>query len=601
MTEPGRGRYAGWALRVTLIYPPPWKIAEPGDPSDPDDGPPADHGEGDLDADFFQIPFGLLSLAAQAIRAGHSVRVLNLSSYPWNSVRGILSRLDSDVVGLSCWTANRRGVALVADELKRVDPRIHVTVGGPHATALAEAMLKWVPCIDSVVRGEGELTFLELLDRLTKGQSLDGLAGASLRSTSGITRGPERSRLEDLDQLASPHALFATHILMTSRGCPWSCSFCGAETSWGRGFRSHGVPRILDDLEQALDKVRVRLLLFKDDTFTTDRRRVLALCQGIRERGLSFLWSGDTRADVLDEELVLAMRLAGCERLSLGVESGSPRILKSINKRTTLQQIRHTTELCRRYGVSTRYYMMLGNRGETRATFRESLDFLEQANPNQSIFSCLSIYPGTRDFRETVAKERLDPEIYFREQFLELKAPFDASADDTRLMDEWFRAHRGVRTHFVPSVDDAASALAALGGAHHAAHVALAEALVEEGQLDEAERQLQLAERLSYPLPGLIHNLRACIAHRRGDLLGLKEELITAARVDPQHHILLQNAASTRRWFEQGARGPLALRIRHEFELYERTEQPLLPGPLPSDWQVWDRPSAVCPAVKRLV
>src|SRR5262245_9787910 len=98
-------------MRIALVYPPPWKVPVPGERPDPKDGPPDGYREGDLDADFYQIPYGLLSLGAQAIRAGHQVKVLNLSSYPWTKVEEIVRALDADLWGMSCWTSNRRGVA----------------------------------------------------------------------------------------------------------------------------------------------------------------------------------------------------------------------------------------------------------------------------------------------------------------------------------------------------------------------------------------------------------------------------------------------------------------------------------------------------------
>ena len=133
------------------------------------------------------------------------------------------------------------------------------------------------------------------------------------------------------------------------------------------------------------------MIQVKDDTFTANRRRVIEICQGIRQRGLKFLWSCDTRADVLGDEILREMRLAGCERLSLGVESGSPTILRNINKRITVEQVTESTQTAKRYGIKVRYYMMLGNRGETVETFEESLAFLKRAQPHQYLFSCLSI------------------------------------------------------------------------------------------------------------------------------------------------------------------------------------------------------------------
>src|SRR5262249_17948741 len=209
------------------------------------------------------------------------------------------------------------------------------------------------------------------------------------------------------------------------------CTFCGAETTWGRGFRGQSVPAVLDSLENALARLPVRMIQIKDDTFTTNKKRVLEICQGIRERKLQFFWSCDTRVDVLSDELLREMRLAGCQRLSLGVESGSPTILKAIHKKITTDKIIESTNLAKKYGVEVRYYMMLGNRGETRETFHETLDFLERAKPHQYLFSCLSIYPGTIDFDDAEKAGWLNREVYFSGRFQEYKTPFDSSPEDT--------------------------------------------------------------------------------------------------------------------------------------------------------------------------
>jgi hypothetical protein len=128
-------------MRVALLYPPPWKIAEAGEPPyPPGEGPPRTYREGDLDADFHQLPYGLLALGAAAIRAGHSVKVHNLSSFSWKRVEEVIGALEADVFGFSCWTANRRGVGFAAELVKSLHPRAHVVVGGPHATPLGREL-----------------------------------------------------------------------------------------------------------------------------------------------------------------------------------------------------------------------------------------------------------------------------------------------------------------------------------------------------------------------------------------------------------------------------------------------------------------------------
>ncbi len=579
-------------MRIALLYPPPWKIPGPGEPAYPADGPPSEYREGDLDPDFYQTPYGLFTLGAEALRAGHQVKVINLSAYAWPEVTRVVRELEADLYGMSCWTANRRGVALTAREIKKHHPNAHVIVGGPHATPLAREVLQHFPEVDTVAVGESEHTFLELIERLERGATPRGIAGTYYRGESGgIEKGPPRPAIHDLDTLASPHQFFDTHILMTSRGCPWACSFCGAESSWGRGFRGRSVNTVLDDLEHAVARLPVKMLQIKDDTFTTNRKRVLAICRGIRERKLDFFWSCDTRVDVLSDELLREMRLAGCQRLSLGVESGSEAILKNINKKITAAEILESTALAKKYGIQVRYYMMLGNRGETADTFRETLAFLDVAKPHQYIFSCLSIYPGTQDFQEAEAAGWLDRKVYFSEDFQELKTPFDASPEDTALMNDWFSRNSGLRHGYREGVDECRAILERLGD-HHAAHMDLAGAYYERGELDACERHVQRALELGYPAPGLGLNYLACIAYRRGDIEGMQRHFMTAAKTDPQHHVLIQNVQAARRWFALGgpaAGQPLELAARHDFQLFERTVQPSLPGPLPPDFARWDR------------
>ena len=578
-------------MRIALLYPPPWKIAAPGEAPYPvGEGPPTDYRQGDLDADFHQTPYGLFALGAQAIRAGHSVKVINLSAFAWSRVEEVLAALDADVFGMSCWTANRGGVALVAKRIRALRPSVPIVVGGPHATPLAREMLTHHPEIDLVSLGESDVTFLEIVQRVAAGEPLIGIAGTAYRGPGGkVETGPKRESIHDLDSLPAPQDYFDTHILMTSRGCPWQCTFCGADTTWGRGFRGNSVSYTLDAIEHVLARLPVKMIQIKDDTFTTNKKRVLELCRGIRERKLRFFWSCDTRVDLLGAELLREMRLAGCQRLSLGVESGSQKILDAIDKKITVAEIVESTELAKSYGIRVRYFMMLGNRGETKETFHETLAFLRRARPHEFIFSCLSFYPGTRDFHDAEGAGWLDRSAYFTGDFQELKTPFDASEEDTAVMNEWFRANSGLQRVFEPGLADCERALALLGE-HHAAHMDLAVAYFEVGRLDDAERHVRRAIELGYPLPGLAYNHLACLAKARGDLDGMMDSFSQAVKLDPQHYVLVQNVQAARAWFKLGGPAkklPLELTLRHDFQLLERTVQPTLPGPLPEDFAEW--------------
>ena len=580
-------------MRIALIYPPPWKIPAPGEATDATgDGPPSDYQTGDLDADFFQTPYGLFSLGAQALRAGHQVKVLNLSGFAWSKVVEVVSSLDAELFGMSCWTSNRRGVALVARAIKQYHPEAHVLIGGPHATPLGREMLEHYPDIDTVSLGESEDTFMELVARLANAESTLGVPGTLYREGGAVVAAPGRGSIENLDLLASPHEYFDTHIVMTSRGCPWQCTFCGAETTWGRGFRGQSVPYVLAALEKAVSRLSVKMVQIKDDTFTTNKKRVLELCQGIRARKLQFLWSCDTRVDVLSEDLLREMRLAGCQRLSLGVETGSPRILQNINKKITIQKIEAAAAMAKRVGIQVRFYMMLGNRGETAETFQETLEFLARVKPHQYIFSCLTIYPGTEDFQQAEREKWLDRELYFRENFQEFKVPFDASEGVTQLLNAWFAENKGLQDYYREGVAECQAILSYLGE-YHAAHLDLGGAYFRAGNFDLAEVHVRRALELGTPVPGLALNYLGCIAFGRGDVSGMQDHFLAAARLDPQHLVLIENVQAARAWFKaDGPNRNLALNLvgKHDFQLFERTAQPALPGPLPDDYATWGAP-----------
>src|SRR5258708_34808366 len=161
------------------------------------------------------------------------------------------------------------------------------------------------------------------------------------------------------------------------------------------------------------------------------------------------------------------------------------------------------------------YVMMAGNRGETRATFDETLRFRERARPHQYIFAALSVYPGTRDYDEAVRQGWLDGEFYFERDFQELKTTFDASDEDTAFFRDWFQKNKGLREAYREGVAECEAVLARLRG-HAPAHVDLAGALSADGRHAEAEEHARRALDLGYPVPGLAYNYLACAAAGRG-------------------------------------------------------------------------------------
>ncbi|MBL8743739.1 MAG: tetratricopeptide repeat protein, partial [Myxococcales bacterium] len=172
--------------------------------------------------------------------------------------------------------------------------------------------------------------------------------------------------------------------------------------------------------------------------------------------------------------------------------------------------------------------------------------------------------------------------------------PFDADEETTRVMNEWFAENSGLREVYRPTTADHRAVLEYLGD-YHAAHMDLAFALLEDGDLDGAARHIERARELGTPCPGLALNYLAVIAQRRGDYDAMMSLFSEAAKTDPQHYVLIRNIHRARAWFKEDGlkKGlPLELEARHDFQLLERTMQPTLPGPLPPDYATWGAPLA---------
>jgi len=569
-------------MNIVLLYPPPWKISEDGDPPYPTgEGPPAGFdGDAALTGDFTQTPYGLLSLAAQLLKAGLRVSVFNLSNYPWREVERLIHRLDADLFGLSCLTANRRGMAMLVRFIRRVHPAARIVVGGPHVSALPLATLEHVPEIDVVVLGEGEHTFLEIVDRLLRAETIGDLPGTAWRSGTRCQIGPPLMPIKDLDTLASPTDYYDIGTLLTSRGCPMRCTFCSSRMMWGRRPRFHSVDFVLDMLEAAVNRHGRKIIAIKDDTFTADKDRALEICRQIRHRGLVFIWSCETRADCLDEELLYAMRMAGCKRISLGVETASEEILKNIRKQVLPDQVRDITLLIKRYGIQVRYYMMVGNRGETYETFQQSMDFINRSQPNQFVFSQLHLYPGTEEFDLFMANGIVSPAIFFQRDFLCLTV-FAGKSEDEQKIRACLARMKGVQDCWHYRAEDYAEISKRLPE-HANLYMDLFCACLREGNPEAAQRHLDRAAALRYALSGQIFNARACIAAANQDVETAAAFLEAALNCYP-HSDVIENRERLQVWQSRGgplSGEPLVLTCEDHFETNRICCPPEHPDPL---------------------
>src|SRR4029434_8512465 len=268
-----------------------------------------------------------------------------------------------DHVGISATTISITNAARIAARVKALAPRAIVTVGGPHVSAVPGRTLDAFPGFDYGVVGEGERSYLELIARLAAGEDPRPVRVLACGTEGGVQTNPRAPYLDgdELDRLPPPawdllpefplrfqpnvfnyrHTPVAS--LVTSRGCPFSCTFCDRSTSGRRG-RFHGVDYVVG-LCRRLAEQGVRHILFYDDLFTVSRRRVVALCERFLAEGFLFTWSCNSHPNLLDAETLRLMRRAGCWQIAYGVESGSQRVLDVVKREVKLPRMLETLRL----------------------------------------------------------------------------------------------------------------------------------------------------------------------------------------------------------------------------------------------------------------
>lgn len=256
------------------------------------------------------------------------------------SVKNILGFLhdSSDVLGIGCYFSLLPLVLLSVAELKKENPDKTIVLGGPGPTAVSEEIMKNFPQVDIIVRGEAEETIVELMDTLGKNGDLAEVSGITYRKGDEIQANPARKRIKNLDLIPFPaydrinFSDYALTGVMSSRGCPYHCTFCEVAPLWDRRNTARSVGNLIDELRLLHDKYKIDYFYFNDDLFTLNRKRVIEFCKALKGEGLDFEWCCLARVDLVDDELMREMSLAGCTGIQYGVESGSDSILKRIGK-----------------------------------------------------------------------------------------------------------------------------------------------------------------------------------------------------------------------------------------------------------------------------
>jgi len=418
--------------------------------------------DADFTADVRDINFDELSL-----RYPDYLQSLKNYEHPvWREARGVVEDFRPDIVGLTVYTTLAASAFHLVGLCKAVMPGCITVMGGPHAAVKAEEILRISSATDYVLRGEGENNLPRLIDHLARKLPLAGVPGLSFRQEGSYVHNPVSEPTRVLDVFPFPDRTMLMNerryssedmgLIMSSRGCPFNCSYCASET---RRVSYRSVEHVIGEIKEVQKRYGTFQFTFKDDSFPVDGKRVWEFCSRLIGEGIKLNWECNSRVNLLDSSLVRMMKKAGCNFIKVGIESGSPRILRKMNKGITREQCLAASRMLRKTGIHWSGYFMMGVPGETEEDILATLRFMYELRPDLALLSVYEPFPGTAMFAEGIERGlvydemslaqyyRLSPSHYFkidpqiqtdcipRERYLEL---------EKTLMDAFHEYNKGI-------------------------------------------------------------------------------------------------------------------------------------------------------------
>jgi radical SAM superfamily enzyme YgiQ (UPF0313 family) len=355
-------------------------------------------------------PLGLAYIAS-VLRQSHEVKIIdsNILNYTIGDVERELRSFNPDVVGITSVTPSIYEAYKVAETAKRVSGDCKVVLGGPHASFMPRQTMEECEYIDIIVRGEGEETTRELIENIERGAPLNEVKGITFREKNEIIDAEPRPFIKNIDDIPFPSRdllpmpLYKFNgvkytTMLTSRGCPFKCSFCSSSRLFGGYWRGRSPENVLEEMKIVYEEYGIRNIEFMDDTFTLNQERAERICDGIIKQGWDISWGASSRVDTLSKKLVEKMKKAGCWIIFLGIESGSQKILDAIGKGITLEQAKEAVKILKDAGIQVLGSFIIGFLQDTKETIKETIKFAKSLNLNYAEFSILTPYPGTPIF-----------------------------------------------------------------------------------------------------------------------------------------------------------------------------------------------------------
>lgn len=355
-------------------------------------------------------------LAAVVRQAGFLVHIVDAAAegLDQSAVIKKLQVIVPDFIGLTTTTLTTIAAERLATEIKKRWPAVIIGIGGPHATAIPEETLRRCADFDFAAIHEGEKTVLDILHCMEEGISdFSRVAGIVCRSGQGeFIKTGERPPFTDLDSLPFPAwdllsgypdkynpgyfkvAQVPSASFVSSRGCPFSCSFCDTSV-FGQKIRSHSAEYMVELFAYLHQQFGIRDVTFEDDTFMVYRKNVERFCELLQKRNLKMTWACNSRLNLAKLDLLQIMHQAGCWHISYGVESGSQDILDHEGKQLKIHQIHEGIANTRQAGISAKGFFIVGHPRETKETLEATYRLTQDVPFSDIGVTCMTPFPGS--------------------------------------------------------------------------------------------------------------------------------------------------------------------------------------------------------------
>jgi anaerobic magnesium-protoporphyrin IX monomethyl ester cyclase len=402
-------------------------------------------------------PLGITSLAGFMRDKGYDVGLYDGCAVKANtqSVLEEVKKFKPDMVALTATSAIVDHAFAVADVVKEFDKNIKVVIGGPHATELPYHALK-NKNVDVILRGEGEMSLLELCKNFSNKGELKDVKGIGYVEGGKVKLTPPMPLMSNLDELpfpaydllpvglySSPYSMRKPFMVMLrTRGCPFDCTYCEIPNVYDRSYRIQSPERSLKEIDYLVKTFGVREISFKDAIFNVDVKNTMAFCDLLIERNYDLKWCGNARVDNFTLECAQKMKKAGMFSVTFGLETGDAQILENIRKRATLEQGRNAVKVAKQAGLDVVANFMVGNPGESHQSIKNTIKYMKELDPTFAYMGFCTAFPGSELRRQAEQNGWLvqkDP-IAVRYEDVQMNATSLTNAELRQALNKMYRA-----------------------------------------------------------------------------------------------------------------------------------------------------------------